>query len=123
LGAKEFLAVSLLLLGLAAQENNGRQRARELLAECLSIAQEVRTEAIIAYALSGLAGLIEPPIRAAQLLGAAARLLTTAPGRREFVAEDAHYDRIVASVRAQLDEATFAAAWREGQAMSMEEAN
>jgi hypothetical protein len=48
-------------------------------------------------------------------------LLTTVPGRREFVAEHAHYDRIVASVGAQLDEATFTAAWSEGQAMSMEE--
>jgi hypothetical protein len=85
------------------------------------VAQEIRLETIIAYTLSGLAGLIELPNRAAQILGIAARLLTTAPGRREFVAEHAHYDRIVASVRAQLDEATFAAAWREGQAMSIEE--
>jgi predicted ATPase len=122
LGAKEFLAVSLLLLGLAAQENNEHQRARVLLTECLSIAQEVRTEAIIAYTLSGLAGLLKPPTRAAQLLGVAARLLATAPGRWEFVVEDAHYDRIVASVRAQLDETTFATAWTEGRAMRLEQA-
>lgn len=121
LGAKEFLCASLVLLGLAAQENNEWQRASELLAECLAMAHEIRQETIIAYTLSGVAGLSEQPTRAAQILGVADHLLTTVPGRREFVAEQAHFDRIVASVRAQLDKATFAAAWREGQAMSMEE--
>jgi predicted ATPase/transcriptional regulator with XRE-family HTH domain len=122
LGAKEFLGASLVLLGLAAQENNERQRASELLTESLTVAQESRIATFIAYTLSGFGGLIELPTRSAQILGAAARLLTTAPGRREFVAEHAHHDRIVASVRTQLDEATFAAAWREGQAMRLEEA-
>ena len=121
LGAKEFLSASMVLLGLAAQENNARQRASELLTECLTVAQEIRLEPIIAYTLSGLAGLIELPTRAAQLVGGASRFLTTLPDRQAFVVEDAHYARIVASVRAQLDEATFAAAWREGQAMRMEE--
>jgi len=32
------------------------------------------------------------------------------------------YDRAVASVRAQLDEATFGAAWAEGQALTLEQA-
>ena len=120
LSAKEFLSASLVLLGLAAQENNARQRARELLTECLTVAQEIRLEPIIAYTLSGLAGLIELPARATQLLGGASRFLTTRPDRQAFVVEDAHYARIVAAVRAQLDGATFAAAWCEGQAMNME---
>jgi predicted neutral ceramidase superfamily lipid hydrolase len=34
----------------------------------------------------------------------------------------ADYTRIVASVRAALDEGAFAAAWAEGQAMSLEDA-
>lgn len=121
LGAKEFLSASLLLLGLAAQENNERQRAHTLLTECLTVAQELKLETIIAYTLSGLAGLSELPTQAAQILGAAAGLLTTVPGRREFVTEAAHYDRILASVRTQLDEATFAAAWNEGQALKLQE--
>ncbi|HET9221620.1 MAG TPA: hypothetical protein VFO07_03915, partial [Roseiflexaceae bacterium] len=33
-----------------------------------------------------------------------------------------HYDRTIAAIRAQLDEATFAAAWAEGQQMPLEQA-
>jgi hypothetical protein len=34
----------------------------------------------------------------------------------------AEYDRTVAAVRAQLDEATFAAAWAAGRTMTLDEA-
>jgi hypothetical protein len=40
--------------------------------------------------------------------------------RPDFVDQIQH-DRNVAAVRAQLDEATFAAAWAEGRAMTLEQ--
>ena len=39
-------------------------------------------------------------------------------GTRLIAADRAEYDRNVAAVRAQLDEAAFAAAWAEGRAMA-----
>jgi hypothetical protein len=36
--------------------------------------------------------------------------------------EQADYDRMVSTTRAQFDETTFAAAWAEGQTMTLEQA-
>jgi hypothetical protein len=43
-------------------------------------------------------------------------------GSQRDTASHADCDRNVAAVRAQLDEATFAAAWAAGRAMTMEQA-
>ncbi|HET9224669.1 MAG TPA: hypothetical protein VFO07_19305, partial [Roseiflexaceae bacterium] len=59
--------------------------------------------------------------RAAQLLGAADGL-RAASGVLRPPGERAPYERIVAGVRAQLDEATFAAAWATGQTMALDQA-
>jgi predicted ATPase/DNA-binding SARP family transcriptional activator len=78
-------------------------------------------------ALSGMASLAGPlsklgePEKAARLLGASTLLLVELgaefePVNRPFITE------YTADVRAQLDEATFEAAWAEGQAMTLEQA-
>jgi non-specific serine/threonine protein kinase len=74
--------------------------------------------------LERFAGLLagqNQPIRAARLLGATEVLRTGAHVPR-FSAEQAAYDHMCAAVRAQLDEATFAAARAEGRAMSLDQA-
>jgi hypothetical protein len=74
----------------------------------------------VAYALRGLAALIELPAQRAQLLGAAATGLDAARLPMDHI-ECAHYEATIAAVRAQLVEATFAAAWAEGHDMSLEQ--
>jgi len=43
-------------------------------------------------------------------------------GRKMGIADRAEYDRIIAMVRTQLDEATFNVAWAEGRKMTLEQA-
>jgi hypothetical protein len=59
--------------------------------------------------------------RAARLMGAAIAL-REALGIIVVPNDRAEYDRIVESARARLGEATFASAWAEGRAMSLEQA-
>lgn len=120
-GAKDFVSGSLLLLGFAAQQAGDHLQAQRYFTESLSLYQQMTHHAGIAYALSGLAALSEEPTKAAQLLGFTSYLLAN---RRMLLdsLERSHYGRIVAAVRSQLDEATFAAAWAHGQAMSLAEA-
>ena len=59
--------------------------------------------------------------RAARLFAAAAGLLA-ATGAPLAPADRADYDRAIAALRSQLDEAARQAAWQDGQAMSLEQA-
>jgi hypothetical protein len=59
--------------------------------------------------------------RAARLLGAAAPLRHDV-GWYLNAADRVDYDRNLAAVRAQLDEATFTTAWEVGRAMTLEQA-
>jgi hypothetical protein len=59
------------------------------------------------------------PVRAARLFGASQTLRGTSSAPIGAVVE---YARDVANVRAQLDAATFAAAWAEGEALTVEQA-
>jgi len=70
---------------------------------------------------AGVAGEMGQPVRAARLFGAAEALRETIGLSRQSD-ERAIYDRSVAAVRAQLEEAAFAAAWAEGRAMPLEQA-
>ena len=68
-----------------------------------------------------MVALDEEPERAARLWGAAERL-RQAIGCRTAPAARATYERAMAVVRAQLGDDAFAAAWAEGQAMTLEQA-
>ena len=57
------------------------------------------------------------PARAARFLGATESLVVDGTAAWHFA-----HEHFVATVRAQLDEATFAAAWAEGQALTLEQA-
>jgi len=102
------------------------RRATELFQECLELAREQGDKPEMAGCLEGLAGIAVlhgQPIRATQLFAAAARLRETIGGqlhRRPI--DGTEYDRTLGITRAQLDDATFAAAWAAGRAMTLEQA-
>jgi predicted ATPase/DNA-binding SARP family transcriptional activator len=95
--------------------------ARSHLAEALALFQETgRTGSRDAVgALVGWAGLAQAegqPVRAACLLGTAAALLGAAGGALTPVYVPVR-DRLDAVLRAEMEEAAFSAAWREGEVM------
>jgi hypothetical protein len=72
----------------------------------------------VAYTLSGLASISGQAEQAVKVLGAASTILATTRLPMDQI-ERAHYETAITAMRGQLDEATFAAAWAEGQAMSL----
>jgi predicted ATPase/DNA-binding XRE family transcriptional regulator len=120
---KAIISVALQHLGKVVQAQGDEQRALALYQESVALAQPLEHKENIVLCLVGLggvAGAVGQAERAARLLSAAETLYDTIglpwPEMR------ADYDRYVAAVRAQLGEATFAAAWAEGQAMTQEQA-
>ena len=111
-------------LGALARAQGEHVRAAAHFVESLTIWQELGHKVHIPTSLEGLAwiaGEQRQPKRAAQLLGAAEALRETS-GALITPVDRADHDRTVAAVRAQLDEATFAAAWAKGRAMTLEQA-
>src|SRR5262249_32947587 len=124
LGDKGLIARTLSNLGDVARHQGDEQRATALYRESLVLSRQESRENI-ACSLVGLAGVdggVGQPERAARLLSAAETLLD-AIGLSVSVWPEtrADYDRYVAAAHAQLDETTFAAAWAEGRAMSLEQ--
>ena len=92
----------------------------EALVSCRDLGDRTGTAWCLA-GLAGVAALDEEPERAARLW-AAAEALRQSIGAREAPASRATRERLIAQAREQLGEAAFAAAWAEGQKMTMEEA-
>ncbi len=89
----------------------------------LRIFQRCGDPAII-WSLAGLgsvAALHHKPQRAARLWGTV-EVLRKTTGKRAAPASRATYERALAAAHDQLDDATFAAAWEAGRAMTLEEA-
>ncbi len=120
--------------GVAGQLNNlGRAKcakgdfagARDLHEESVRILCELGDRKVFAEALEGLANVAAgsaDPVQAARSWGAAEQL-REAIGCPLPPKDLAGYERQVAATRAQLgDDAAFASAWKEGRAMTLEEA-
>jgi DNA-binding CsgD family transcriptional regulator len=113
------------VLGMAMFYNSDdHEAAAEFLREGLALNRDVGSWEYVAYCLEGFAGLAGARgegVRSARLFGAAQRL-------REDIAaplppvDRAGYERSMVASRAQLDGATWEAAWKQGRAMSTEEA-
>ncbi|MFL5806163.1 MAG: AfsR/SARP family transcriptional regulator [Roseiflexaceae bacterium] len=124
LGEKGAMVHVLHGLGQVVMHQGDLERATALYHECLALCQELGEKRALALGLEGLAGVTATrgqPERAVRLLGAAAAVrdssdISVQPGERPV------YDRSVAAMRAQLDEAIFATAWAEGHAMTLEHA-
>jgi tetratricopeptide (TPR) repeat protein len=90
----------------------------------LQLETKVPNPVVVAGCLEGLAGVARAkgcPERAAKLLGAASGL-REASGAVILPYRRAEHEHLLESVKADLGDAWFAAAWAEGQAMSPEEA-
>jgi hypothetical protein len=111
-------------LGEAALAQGDLGDAATWLMQALNVNRKIGDRAGIAWVMAGLgsvAALNEEPERAARLWGAA-EALRVAFGARPAPAARATYERAVASARAQLGVDVFAAAWAEGQALTLEQA-
>ena len=118
------VALALLNLGLVALGQNDRPQARSLFRESLALGQIVNDRGESLWNVWGLARLALAEghtRRAARLFAAAAPLMETLAYGSDPVDHDDH-ERDVALARGRLGEETFAAAWTEGRAMSLEEA-
>ena len=118
------IASALHKLGYVAQHRDDYAQAQAFFAESLVLQRDQGNKQGIAECLAGLAGLasvVGPAERAARLFAAAAELLA-ATGAPLAPADRADYDRAIAALRSQLDEAAWQAAWQDGQAMSLEQA-
>ena len=119
-------------LSYIAQHEGNHERALELGRQALQLACDRQNRTDMVFGLVGIA--ISFPARRPS--GAAtnsdypwrtARLLGAAEAARERLgalvqpSDKVEYDRLVANVREQLDEATFRAAWDEGRQMTLEE--
>jgi hypothetical protein len=117
LGDKWVMAVTLSRLGTVAHEQGDDGRATALFKESLALRQALGDKHGLAACCEGLARVAVAQQHlesAAQLLGAAAAL-REANGAPLSPRERVWYDRDMATVRAGLGEAAFAAAWARSQ--------
>jgi tetratricopeptide (TPR) repeat protein len=118
------LAWALRHLSAVAYAQGDDMRAAAVLREALVVQEQQGLKGMIGESLERFAGLAlrhGRAARAARLFGAA-EALRTALGAPLPPSERTDYDRDVASSRAQLDAATFAAAWAQGRALPLEQA-
>jgi predicted ATPase/DNA-binding SARP family transcriptional activator/Tfp pilus assembly protein PilF len=111
-------------LGIVAHQQGNLAKACDFFEKSLAVFQVIGDKLKTAECLEEMAKLSyakEKPERASRLFGAASRL-------RELIgcpiptARQADYNRSVCAARAALGEKAFAKAWKEGRAMSLEEA-
>jgi predicted ATPase/transcriptional regulator with XRE-family HTH domain len=118
------IAAVQLSLGYLALAQGDAPQAAACFTESLVRYRELGHQEGISVCLAGSAGAaggLGQPARAARLFGAAERLRATIGAIGQPI-ERAAYERSVASVRAQLDQETFAAAWAMGRALTLHQA-
>lgn len=121
---KNLLAYALRRLGQLAWHESDYERAMALCKESLTLNMEIGDRRGVAACLAAFAGIAVAQTkwaRAAKIFGVV-EVLLRAIGATLLPLDRAEYDRNVATLRAQLAEATFAAAWAEGRAMTLEQA-
>lgn len=122
-GVKGSIVMSLNDIGQVALARGDRRRALALFRESISLAQELGSKWDIGWCLEGLAvvaALAEQPERAARLFGAVEAMFESI-GVRVRPDDRADHDRNVAAVHSRLDEETFAKAWEQGRAMTVQQ--
>jgi predicted ATPase/class 3 adenylate cyclase len=121
---RDGVAQVLLDLARVARVQGDHNVAAERFAESLVLCREVENARDTVYCLAGLASIAAAsgqPERAARLFGVAEALRESA-GILLPPVQRADYEHDVTAARAQLNEATFAAAWAAGRALSVEQA-
>ena len=118
------ISYTLRWLGFVALQQGDYQHAVEVFMESLRLSREAGYRVTILMCLLGLADVfsaLKQDDRAARLF-AAAEALRAAIGHRLAPQDQAEYEGRLASTRSRLGAATFAAAWAEGRAMTLEQA-
>jgi predicted ATPase len=121
---QDMVPAALLLLGQLAHVQGDDRRATTRYHESLRVLRSASIALGVGDCLEGLAGAeagAGRPERAARLFGAA-EALPKVRHMNVWLVNRTFYKRDLATVHAQLDEATFAAAWAEGRAMTLEQA-
>jgi predicted ATPase/DNA-binding CsgD family transcriptional regulator len=111
-------------LAFIALHEDEAERARDLARQGLGFSRAVNNRMQLAESLAILAGALGglgQPRQAARLLGASESALERLGALYE-PSDKWEIDDIIAAVRAQLDEATFQAAWAEGRELRLEQA-
>jgi predicted ATPase/DNA-binding CsgD family transcriptional regulator len=126
LGDQRGIAISLFNLGFVAHHQGDYQQAVTFFEKSLSLFQKLGSWRGVVDCFLGLAGAAASagqPERAARLFGATEALREAFHiGPAVSYADRVEYDRYIATVRSQLDEAAFAAAWSEGRELTLEQA-
>jgi hypothetical protein len=110
--------------GFAALSQEQHDRAIELLRQALRRLAELEFRDVIGYCFEGLAAVLaftERPEEAARLLGAA-EALRESLGVGLAPAEQTTHDETVEALRGALPENRFAAAWRKGRELPLDDA-
>jgi predicted ATPase/DNA-binding CsgD family transcriptional regulator len=124
-GDRLLQAYQLANLGLVEQHHGNYQQAESMIKEGLVGIISLNTRYPIPVYLAILSGPVAAggyPERAAQLLGSSDSLFKSMGQLGLQPTDQAEINRFEASIREQLDEDTFKAAWEKGQAMSLDEA-
>jgi tetratricopeptide (TPR) repeat protein len=121
------LAYSLNNLGEILLCENAFARASDLFDESLAIFRDLDDHFGLWQGIIGRARIAEVAGEIAQAVRLCASVNAVSMAEDLPVSEwpsehRQHYDRTIAAIRAQLDDATFAAAWAEGQKMTLEQA-
>jgi predicted ATPase/DNA-binding SARP family transcriptional activator len=110
-------------LGEIAREQDDDERATAFYVESLRICREKGEKRNLTYCFEGLAAVVatrKQPARAARLFGAAAKLRETMNFPLPPVLQS-DYESTIADVRSALDDETFAAEWRAGRTIPLEQ--
>jgi tetratricopeptide (TPR) repeat protein len=111
-------------LGYTAQHRGELLKALALFKEALSIQQRMDNRAGIAECLMGIAGVLaeQGHLQTGTRLLGSAEALRASVGANLWPANCLEHDRILTHLKESLDERTFAAAWTEGQSLTIEQA-
>lgn len=124
LGDRKGIAESLRSLGRVAADGGDAETARPLLRESLAMLQALGERSAIPASVEPLAALLASsgaPAQAASLWGAMAQLRETIAAPLD-ASERAAHERDVEAARAALGDEAFERAWRQGNAMTADEA-
>jgi non-specific serine/threonine protein kinase len=123
-GDNHYTAWALRNLGLLALYRGNHKQAAAFGRDGLTLSREIENTWLIEGCLTSIAGAasLEGRYEQAARLFAAAEALRSSLGRRRSPADQADYDKRLASTRAGLGNTQFAAAWTQGKTMTLEEA-
>ncbi len=119
------LGLALAGLALVARVQGNLDKSAKLFNETLRVGSELKDQWIIPRAIGGLAGaavLAGNYVRAARLFGATAAMRGVSGIKEAARSFRVMYERDEAEARTALGDETFAAAWAEGRAMTVEQA-